>query len=296
MKQFALQVHGAMLADRARNVALRAAIEATVRPGDVVVDVGAGTGFLSMLAARAGARKVYAIESGPVAFLARRLVEINRQSDVVEVIQEMSTDFEPPEPADVIICETLGYAVLDERFRPSLVDARNRMLKPNGALIPRAVDVIVVPVCTTDDSGFSQLNEIEQLDFSALSGLLGRMHQRRYLPRAMALSQPQRVLHLDCQTMTNQQPLACRAAFRIDRPAVLGGFSLWFDAALSPGVRMSSESADRSNHWGQTYLPSGAALHVQEGSVLHLELAINDQLGKFIISWDAQVDTATIAA
>ena len=74
-----------------------------MRPGDVVLDVGAGSGVLSMFAARAGAARVYAVEQTSMAVLAQELVAANGLSDVIEVIQDDVMDIEPPERVDVIV-------------------------------------------------------------------------------------------------------------------------------------------------------------------------------------------------
>jgi hypothetical protein len=297
MQQFALRIHGVMLADQRRNEMLRRAIEALVRPGDVVTDVGAGTGLLSMFAARAGALKVYALESGTIAFLARRLVEANGMSNVIEVIQTSSLKFNPPEQSDVVVSETLGYTALDERFRATMVDARDRMLRPGGALVPAALSIFAVPVETVklpEQAG--QLDWIEGLDFRPLAELFGRLYERRYIDSCSYLSDPQLVTRLDCYVMRHEGVIRCELEFIIDRPAILTGFALWFEALLSPGVSLSSQSEGSSNHWGQTFLPIRSLPVVDEGEEVWLRLSLDDQNGRFVVSWDYTTSRARYQA
>lgn len=103
------------LVDRRRTLAFRAAIEAVVRPGDVVVDVGSGTGILSLFAASAGAAAVYAVEVDPV--LARALPETARANGFAEVIHVVESDAltaDLPSGADVVIGEMIETGLLDE--------------------------------------------------------------------------------------------------------------------------------------------------------------------------------------
>ncbi len=109
-----LDYHLSMLLDTARMQSYRRAIEASVQPGDVVVDIGCGTGVLSFMACEAGAKQVYAIEGGPVIELARELAIDNGFADRIEFLTGWSIDVGIPEPADVLITETLGNAGLDE--------------------------------------------------------------------------------------------------------------------------------------------------------------------------------------
>ena len=81
------EVHRTMICDRVRTGAFRRAIDAVVRPGDIVLDVGAGSGILSVFAARAGAARVYAVERTPAAVLAAGLAAANGVAEIVRVIQ-----------------------------------------------------------------------------------------------------------------------------------------------------------------------------------------------------------------
>jgi predicted RNA methylase len=102
-----LKIHEVMLRDDIRNQAYRRAIFANVRKGDVVLDVGAGTGILSLFAAQAGARTVYAVERTTIADLARRIVIKNGYGDRIEVIQSDLEAVRLPQRVDVIVSEWL---------------------------------------------------------------------------------------------------------------------------------------------------------------------------------------------
>lgn len=287
MKQLGLSIHAAMLADRDRNASLRAGVEAIVKPGDVVVDVGTGTGYLAMLAVRAGARRVYAVDAGStMASLARQLIEANHMAAAVTLVQARSTDYTPPEPADVILCETLGFAGLDEGFRPTLADARDRMLRPGGALLPAAVAVRVAPV-EPDPAAIdiTRLDAIEGLDFTAAADVFRRVYQRRYVPAEHELAPARTAFELDCRTMAADAPLETDVTFAIERSGQVSGFALWFDSWLAPGVMMSNRLPHPSNHWGQTFLPLPEPISVAAGDALGLHLAIADDRKGFRMAW-----------
>ena len=128
-----------MICDRVRTEAFRRAIDSVVRPGDIVLDVGAGSGILSMFAARAGAARVYAAEETSIAVLAQELAVSNGVAEIVRVIHGDVTDVEPPEPVDVIVSEWLGGFGIDEGMLVPVIAARDRWLKPGGVMIPCSV-------------------------------------------------------------------------------------------------------------------------------------------------------------
>ena len=134
-----IEVHRTMICDRVRTDAFRRAIEAVVRPGDVVLDLGAGSGILSAFAARAGAARVYAVERTAVAALAEELAVENGIGEIIEVIHGDVADIALPERVDVIVSEWLGGFGIDEGMLVPVIAARDRWLKPGGVMIPRSV-------------------------------------------------------------------------------------------------------------------------------------------------------------
>ena len=102
--------HRQYLSDAARIEAFRSAIHEVVRPGDVVVDLGSGTGILGFLACQAGAAKVYAIEQGGMIEMARALARANGFESRIVFVPGLSTRISIPERADVIVADQIGQS------------------------------------------------------------------------------------------------------------------------------------------------------------------------------------------
>src|SRR5436190_5137183 len=143
-----LATHRALIEDSVRTNAYAEAIARVVRAGDVVLDLGSGSGVLAILACRAGAQRVYAIEQGHMADVAVMLAANNGCGDRVEVIHERSFDVELPERADVLITETLGNLGFDEEIVPAVIDIRERLLTSAPRVIPARVALLAAPVST----------------------------------------------------------------------------------------------------------------------------------------------------
>ncbi|KAI5412851.1 putative histone-arginine methyltransferase 1.3, variant 3 [Lathyrus oleraceus] len=124
--------------------------------GRVVVDVGAGSGILSLFAAQAGAKHVYAVEASEMAEYARKLIAGNPTlAQRITVIKGRVEDVELPEKADILISEPMGTLLVNERMLESYVIARDRFLTPTGKMFPGVGRIHMAPF--TDEYLFIEI-------------------------------------------------------------------------------------------------------------------------------------------
>ncbi|EJF55863.1 protein arginine N-methyltransferase [Dichomitus squalens] len=105
----------------------------------VVMDVGCGTGILSLFAASAGAKRVFAIDASDIAEKAEKIVKANGLDNVITVIRGKVENIKLPEgfdKVDIIVSEWMGYALLYESMLDSVLHARDRFLKDGGVMAP----------------------------------------------------------------------------------------------------------------------------------------------------------------
>jgi predicted RNA methylase len=108
--------------------------------------MGCGTGILSYYACMAGARRVYAVEQGPIIAAAKLICKQNGFLDRVTLINDWSDKIDIPEKVDVIITETVGNLAFEERILGWIIDAKKRYIEKGGQIIPRTLELVIVPV------------------------------------------------------------------------------------------------------------------------------------------------------
>lgn len=239
--------HRLYLSDGARLTAFRAALAEAIEPGDVVVDLGSGTGILGLLACSAGAARVYAIDGGGMAPSARAIARANGLDDRVRVLDGHSTEIDLPERADLLVTDQIGRFGFDSGIVGYVRDAERRFLRPSARLVPSQIDLWVAPVevraiadaaafWTCRPAGFD-MRPIHDLAMNTgyphtlqAGDLLGPAA----LGGAIEFSK-------DCRT------IAVEAETVLTRAGTLHGIGGWFSAHLSAGVQMSNSplAADR---------------------------------------------------
>jgi predicted RNA methylase len=273
-----------MLKDETRTKAYSQAISQIVKPGDVVLDVGAGTGILSIFAAQAGAAHVYAVERTPISATARDIIEANGLSDRITVISEDIRDIALPEKVDVIVSEWMGFYGIDENFLQPLLVARDRFLKPNGSMIPNHVTMYMAPIW--DIQLFKELKFWDNcpygVDFStvinrSVNEVIGQ-HSAPSMsfPEKSLRAHPCRLGEIDAHTFPEErafEPFRASVVFDIDKDTRINAVAAWFAAELAPKVVLTNAPGSPSNHWGIARLPLTKAMNVKRGSQMFVEFS-----------------------
>jgi predicted RNA methylase len=130
--------HRTMALDTVRNRAYANALARTITPNSIVLDLGAGTGVLGLMAARLGARRVYLVEPTDVIAVARELGCANGLEDRVHCLRGRLEAIELPEKVNVIVSVMTGNFLVTEDLLPVLFHARDTVLQPGGQMIPDA--------------------------------------------------------------------------------------------------------------------------------------------------------------
>jgi protein arginine N-methyltransferase 1 len=275
-----LAVHRSLLQDAVRTKAYADAIARAVHPGDVVLDLGTGSGVLAILACRAGARRVFAIEQGHMADMAAIVMSINDCGGRIELIHKRSFDVELPERASVLVTETLGNLGFDEQILPSVIDARKRLLTAGARLIPSRLALIAAPVETAelyDREVDSWSQPFCGIDFSPLRIFSANQVRIVDLEQRALLASAAQVLEVDLAT-AESAAISGAASFTVARDGVLHGFGVWFAAALGNDIRLSNEPPLRTPTWRQALLPLEQPAAVSRGSEVTLEIDSADGL------------------
>ncbi|GBG61491.1 hypothetical protein CBR_g21834 [Chara braunii] len=241
-----LSIHEEMIKDHVRTDAYLAAIRnyADTICGKVVIDVGCGTGILSIFCAQVGARHVYAIDASEIAVQAKRIVEDNGLSDRVTVIHGRVEEVELPEKADIIVSEWMGYMLFYENMLRSVIVARDRWLKPDGLMMPSHATLYIAPITYEEryDEAVEFWNNVYGIDMSSLIPLAKRCAFEEPVVEPISaenvLTWPAIVTEIDCATITVAELEAeIKGTFSVSSimNGTLNGFVVWFDVVFRNG-------------------------------------------------------------
>lgn len=239
--------HRLYLSDDIRVSAFASALAELVEPTDIVLDLGSGTGILGLLASRAGAARVYAVDGGGMAQSARAVVRANGLEDRVRVVNGHSTQIDLPERADVLVTDQIGHFGFDAGIVGYVADAKRRLLKPDAHLVPSRIDLWVAPVEAADIADAIDFWERcpAGFDMRPVREMAANSGYPWTLQPDDLLGTP--ALGGSIDLCADRQTLLIEAETTIAREGTLHGIGGWFSAVLSNHVVMSNSplAADR---------------------------------------------------
>ncbi|CAE7861426.1 PRMT11 [Symbiodinium necroappetens] len=284
-----LGTHREMIEDRVRTEAFREAIFRTCKD-KIVLEVGCGTGILSVFAAQAGARRVIAVEANAeMADLAREVVAANSLASsivilegAVEEVASLVDEALAHDKADVVLSEWMGFMLVCEDMFPSVAFARDRWLAEGGAMLPARCSLHVAP--------FSHVSLVERqtgfwgtspfgVDLSPLAFHALDQHVLQpvidTLQAEAVLGDCRKLFTLNCKEASAADGKAGCGTFTtaITRPGRLHGLAVWFSCELCSGVAFCTAPEAAATHWEQTLLFFDPASEVME-----LEVSKGDKI------------------
>lgn len=288
---YLLDEFGDMTADSLRFAAYSDAIQRAVRPGDIVVDLGCGPGIFALLACRAGAKRVYAIEAGEVIHFARQLAEANGFADRIEFFHDDSRKLQLAERANVIVSDVRGALPLFGDALPSIDDARERFLIEGGVQIPRR-DTIYAAILETPDyykrlaSPWKDAGRGLELT-AALPMILNSVYKVRS-KRSQLMTDAQRWCELDYTTRLNLRASA-KLRFRTTRSGTAHGITAWFEAQLFEDIGFSTVPGTMGTIYGQGFLPWLEPVALETGQEIEVDLRADPVAGDYVWRWDTKI-------
>ena len=283
--------YGGMLADEGRTSSYDRALRANVRPGAVVLDLGAGHGTMAFLALRAGAAKVYAIEPGEVIELGRQLAADNGFSNSIEFIQAMSTDVDLPEQVDGIVTDLRGRSPLYLKSIVSILDARDRFLKPEGWIIPASDTIWAAPASSTTihDKFIAIWDNEYQLNFDRARLQAANTPGGVRLRPEDLLAAPQCFAVLDYKHLKDVSA-ALEMRWIINRAARAHGLCTWFDCEAAPGMGFSNSPLSGEQHvYKQLFFPWPEAVDLAAGDQVEVRLGADFVASDYLWSWRTRI-------
>jgi protein arginine N-methyltransferase 1 len=283
--------YGSMIADDVRTDGYARALRQSITPDSIVADIGTGTGLFALLACRFGARHVYAIEPDNAIALARETARLNGCLDRITFIQSMSTRVTLPEPVDVVVCDIRGILPFCLQSLHSVIDARRRLLAPNGLMIPRRDKMMVAVVDAPDlyaDHTTPWNTRVHGLDMSPARHYVTNIWRKGRVGPEQLLLAPRCWADLDYVTLESPNASG-EAHWTAERAGTAHGLSVWFDSELTGDVLLTNAPGEPELIYGSAFFPFSEPVGVAEGDSVRLSLRA-DLVGEdYVWSWNTQI-------
>lgn len=281
-----------MIADRVRMDAYEEALRRVITTSTVVLDIGAGPGIMSLLAAKLGARRVIAVEPNPLVRIGARLAVENGFADRILFVQGRSQELELGEKVDVVVSDLRGILPNNSLNIDAIVDARRRLLKKDGVLIPLSDTIFVAPIQA--NAAYEKLLKPwrdPRFGIRMRGGLESALHHGiqalEDIDQLLGTGVP--VARMDYRSVESPS-IRADLDVLIDRPGVLHGLAIWFDTELVTGVGFSTAPDGDRTVYGRAFLPLPSCVEVGLGTRLRAEIRAELDESTMIWIWRGEIE------
>ncbi|KAL0254492.1 Ribosomal protein arginine N-methyltransferase rmt3 [Diplodia seriata] len=274
-------IHETMLKDTIRTDAYRDFVydNKHIFAGKTVLDVGCGTGILSMFCAKAGAAHVIAVDNSEM--IEKAVVNCHANGFSTDKITCLRGKIEevtlPVDKVDIIISEWMGYCLLFEAMFDSVMWARDRYLKPDGLMVPSHCTLHMAPFSDDDfiADSIDFWHDVYGFDMSAMMEKIRDDVRVRSLKTDKLIAPSSQFLQLPLHTITTEELEFVKSfSVEVDKDAsALDGWCIWFDTFFLPSRDAVLPADARAETWkgpGNAFTtgPGGKPTHWESGLLL----------------------------
>ncbi|MEH6584389.1 MAG: class I SAM-dependent methyltransferase [Halioglobus sp.] len=276
-------MHKVMLQDVIRTDAYEKSINEVVRPNHSVLDFGCGTGILAMFAARAGARKVIAVDRSPFIKTAKKIA-VQNNFENIDFHHADHQSLQLDESVDVIVSEWMGHCLFYEAMLEPLLAIRDRYLAQGGVMIPAQVSLhagLVFDEDVLDDLSFLKSKPYD-IDFSPIAHVPFQQTDLVALEPDSIMKNTAHLGSLNMHTIgKTDTPRVFTGTIKPDKKTEIFALCGWFSADLSSGVTFGTGPKDMPTHWDQILFPLPESFAVDPSRELTITLSpLTEQVGK----------------
>lgn len=294
-----LRVYGNMINDQARMDAYYAALSRLIEPGrSIVVDIGAGSGIFALLACQLGARRVYAIEPAPIGRIIPQMARDNGYADRIVLFNQVSQSVELAEQADIVLGDLRGSSPFVPHNITPFFDAKQRLLKPDGVILPARDHVMVSGVYSPKwyDHQITQpwLNNAYGLNLtSALPYVVNQLSgtkQNSIQDQHITLP-PLEWTQIEYGVQSSQDASG-HVTWTIEEDSKINLLLIWFESVIYDDIRLTTNplAHKRGKVYGEIILPLEQELQLKSQDTVNVSLAVKlNPQGHYEWGWQTTV-------
>ncbi|SMN21422.1 similar to Saccharomyces cerevisiae YBR034C HMT1 Nuclear SAM-dependent mono-and asymmetric arginine dimethylating methyltransferase that modifies hnRNPs [Maudiozyma saulgeensis] len=272
-------IHEEMLQDTVRTLSYRNAIvqNKDMFKDKIVLDVGCGTGILSMFAAKNGAKHVIGVDMSSIIEMAQKIVDINGFSDKITLLRGKLEDIVLPyQKVDIIVSEWMGYFLLYESMLDTVLYARDRYLAPGGLIFP---DKCSIHLAGLEDSEYKHQKldywqDVYGFDYTPFIPLVMKEPIVDTVESSLINTTRTKIIDFDLNTVTLED-LKFNVPFKLQakRQDTINGLIAWFDNVFpapkgQKPIEFSTGPYAAYTHWKQTVFYLEDDLECEKGDIL----------------------------